>query len=405
MSVIAAGLVASAPAHAAAGNITAIGVTVVNDGTAPWDSLDDSANNGIVRTNDSIKYRLNVSYGTLGDVSFTSTLPEGMEWDDSSLASAVCNGPGGGTLTDNKRTWTCNRSAESISESFDLTAWVYSVANGDVIRPSVTGGAITTQFPEVTVAAKPATEIRKYIGAQTFVSNYEHEGAKGFKFTEYVGLGATTVNGNVRGLEALDDTFTFTLKVPPHSIVQSAVVTRGTGTLSYSQAAPGDDVVFTVSGERSDFKDATQFLNPDFLSFARYDISVWVPYDPTLPAGQVTNVQTQLTGFDPDSVSGASNFDTGFAPGQEPGYTCPASGICWADNLRVSVTHSTARSHSLSEERTSVPFMHHSSRCWVMGMATRKVTRKLSRDSHFLRQPVSTTQGTRTIQPWIHTAV
>lgn len=334
-AVVVSGLGVSASAHAATATLLELKAAVVSDGNLPFDDLDDGPHNGIVRTNDSVKYRFDLKYGELGEVRFVSTLPVGAEWDVSAAAATVCNGVGGGTLTDNNRTLTCNRTAVALQESFDLTAWVYSMKNDSTIEASITDGSVTTALPEVKVAARPATELVTYIGGENFKNNVTHnsvrgDGLLGFEYRHNVSLGATIVGDNVNlaGHEALGDTFTFSLKVPTDAEVTAISKAQGGGTVSFVQNNPGDDVLVTVTGARTDFKDMVKVNGyPDlFRAVAQYSITVWVPYNDTLPVGQATQIQSQVTGFDPDSVSGASNFAGGYAPGQDPSYTCPAGG-------------------------------------------------------------------------------
>ncbi|QIM19110.1 hypothetical protein G7066_12030 [Leucobacter coleopterorum] len=78
-------------------SITQPQLTVVSDGTAVFDANDDpgndsGANNGIVRTNDTVQYRLEFDYdGPTTEPYAISTLPAGMEW---LAAPPQCNGTG-----------------------------------------------------------------------------------------------------------------------------------------------------------------------------------------------------------------------------------------------------------------------------------------------------------------------
>lgn len=313
-----AGLVAPA-ANAAV--ISAMVISVAQDGTAPFSSYDADGHNGIVAVNDSITYTVASSVATAGRVNYTSTLPVGMEWDSTASATSICTL--GGSVSPDKRTVTCERDVAGGAESFSIIARVGAVASGASVAPVFSVDSVSATAPPVEVRGESKMEV--YLYSQGFTQNQSLNDQVGLTFNVSVTQGVTSPTGNLRGLQSLQSPFTYTMAVPPGAVVKSASVQYGTGSIAYSQSAPGADIVFTVTGA------TTNFLNPqstagtptNFLSpRASQSLVIWVPNDPNFPAGQTSRFTAQLKGFDPLGLDGTSNFGAGYAPGQDPGYAC-----------------------------------------------------------------------------------
>ncbi|MCD5348392.1 Ig-like domain-containing protein [Agromyces sp. S2-1-8] len=312
-------------AFAAPGTVSEVTVSVAQDGSEPLvPAYDDGLHNSRVATNDLVRWTVTGNVTLAGEVTYTSTLPVGMEWDSTSTASTVCNVSG--TLSADKRTWTCTRDAAAGVESFEVAAWVGSVANGAVLEPTVTAGAASGTAPGVTVVGETKTELR--VWSDNFNQAVTHNGQDGASFRLVAQPGATVTDGNVRGLQALTSPLTFTISVPPEAVVMSSAMLGGSGSLQVEQAGPGQDVHVTITGATTDFLHATTAASQP----ATYRIIpsvpqffIFIPNDPTLPAGQATRVTTQVKAFDPTGLDGSSNFGDGYASGQDPAYTCPTT--------------------------------------------------------------------------------
>lgn len=314
-------------ASAETGTISNLEVTVLNDGVAPFDGLDADASNKRIRTNDRVTYALSATFGAAGDVTFSSTLPEGMEWDPSALSATVCNGPEASEITDDQRTWTCSRSGSGV-ESFNVSAWIRHLGDGASVAPVFTADARSRTAPTLTVVAEAKTELKIYTDPDTIDYGYVKDGIAGVRMRLDVVVGATVPSGgDFRGYEAPAHDFDFGIRVPDDAVVLDAVprLTIGGGTRAVVQpGGPGSDATVSVSGAHLDYHDfAYDFGAPDYVSLSQTSVYLWMPYS-TIPAGQSTVITGQVFGFDPESLSGASNFGTGAAPGQDPAYTCPS---------------------------------------------------------------------------------
>jgi hypothetical protein len=86
--------------YAAIQNITA---AISFDGVAPFDSdstagNDASANNGVIRTQDTFEYLLSYEALDTNNTTIVLTAPAGVYWLSTATASSVCNGTGGGSI-------------------------------------------------------------------------------------------------------------------------------------------------------------------------------------------------------------------------------------------------------------------------------------------------------------------
>ncbi len=314
------------PAFAAEGEIAGLVMSVSQDGSEPLVSeYDDSLNNGKVAANDMIEWTVGGTVASAGDVTYSAVLPGGMEWDQTSAASSVCNVSG--SISSDRRTLTCVRTATSGAESFQIRAWVANVANGAAVAPTVTAGTAAATAPDVAVVGATKAEMR--IFSQTFNQATTHNGVAGASFYVVAQPGATTASGNLRGLQALQSPLSFSIAVPDGAVVMSSSMPAGqAGSLNVSQSAPGEDVQVTVTGGATSFLNA--FSSPAQPGTYRVlpstpQFVIFIPNEPTLPPGVVTQVTTQFKNFDPTGLDGTSNFGDGFAEGQSPDYACPAS--------------------------------------------------------------------------------
>lgn len=319
-------LVVPTAAQAADATVSGVAISVVNDGTPSWDALDSGPNNGVVRTQDQVQYKISTSYGALGDATFTSTLPAGARWDVSAAASTIWNGPGGGSISADGRTLTGTRTSENAAEDFNLIAWVYGLGNGASLAPSVTFGGVNQTAPAVTIAAEVKTEIRTY--RDNTDNNYTYAGSTGVRWIENTFFGAMpNANGDMRGFEALENPFTYQLEVPPGASAIGYSLGMG-GTVTLTQpGGPGTTVTVTVTGADSSFRTTTlntAATGAGFRAFGRANVILFTPHTPNVPSGAITTMTTQVRAFDPNGVGGGSNFGAGYAPGQAPSDVCPS---------------------------------------------------------------------------------
>ena len=317
----------SAPASGAPQAVSSITVTVAQDGTQPLNpAYDDSLNNDKVATNDRIQWTVQSVVATAGAITYTSTFPAdqaGMQWDPSSIAPTICDVSG--SISPDGRTWTCTRTASTGTESFAIAAWVGAVADGTVVSPTVSSDAVSGTAPGVTVVGASRTELRVYSTDFTQTATFDNQAGASFRLLTYPGI--TAADGNLRGAQSFQTPLTYSISVPPNAQVMSYAMNAGSGgTIQVTQAAPGADVQVTLTGIENSFLKAAQVTTQPTSFYALPSVSsivIFIPNDPTLPVGQATTVTTQVTDFDPAGQDGSSNFGAGFAPGQDPGYSCP----------------------------------------------------------------------------------
>ncbi|TDR27047.1 DUF5979 domain-containing protein, partial [Hydromonas duriensis] len=320
---------AAATAQAA---ISGVSLTILSDGTTPFDAssgagLDTSANNGIVRTLDKITYRINYSSSSTASSKFVFTLPAGASWDSTSSASSVCTGTGGGTISGT--TLTCNRIPVVGTESFTVSAYANTLANGTVLTPTVAvdnGTAVSGS--SVTVSAAPKATTRTYNNG---LAPATVGGVAGYTGTINFGIGISGTTSDIRGAESLATGFTFKISTMPGSYLTSTC----SGATSCSQpGGPGTPITVTVN-QQLNFNSTSSgyaFFSPS-LNVAYYNaFTLFTPIDPNntpantaddnFPLGSITYFHNQVSGFDPNSISGQSNFGTGYANEMDPSYVC-----------------------------------------------------------------------------------
>jgi len=320
-------------AEADPGAVASLDITIASDGTPNFDELDGDANNGKVRINDRVTYSLTAAYTSpLGDVVFTSTLPEGMKWDASASSATVCNGPGQSGITNDSRTWTCSRSPENGNETFSLSAWVRRLGNGDTFAPEFTAGAVTAQAPVVEVVGKTQIDIALSTLPGAVEFGYTHNGVSGIRMRTDAIIGAIApADGDWRGYEAPDpDNLSFVLDVPNQGVVVGVSARQPQldgGTRSYSQpGGAGADATITIENSTADFNNRLLDLGSasNFYSISQTSVYIFVPYS-QLPSGSTTPVFGGIHGFDPNGIGGDSNYGGGWAYHQNPSNLCPAA--------------------------------------------------------------------------------
>ena len=299
--------------------------------TSSTAGCDFSQTNNIVRTNDSVVYSYNYNVnGASEDVTITATAPLGTVWN---VLPAFCNAGSSlnaGNGTTSQSVITCKRGIQSAgtSESLPFTLTVLGstnnatalVASGTVVGPSSTTAAANA--PNVTVTAAPHYNLRK---AYSSYSAFTQSGVPGYRidYRAYMEVYDDSVPAayNPRyGSEALSSPITFTdvvSQISPNALfISCAKISDPTGSnggnggsVACSQAAAGQNISVTVTGADTTLRQyATPPSDGRFLT-GTYQIYVFIPgTDVTNAPGSSLSTINTLTGFDPNSASGQSNF-------------------------------------------------------------------------------------------------
>ncbi|MFC4223095.1 Ig-like domain-containing protein [Lysinibacter cavernae] len=321
---------AAEPAHAAP--VSGVSWNLLSDGSAPFDAtagdgFDTGLNNGIVRAQDTVTWELSTVNIEAGTSRYVLTLPLGMQWTAASAAGTVCTGQGAGSVSANGAVLTCNRTVDSPGVSmFAVSARVGSIANAAQVAPTAAVDGLTVSGPAVTVSATPKTALT--VLRQGTLSNQVYGGQTGIVEGLYAYLGGKLdpANPNFYGFEALANVITFKVKVPAGAVMMAPAVALGQGGVvtATQDGGPGTPIQVTATGA------TTNFLNPitnlgtptDIRALVAFKISFFTPYEGYFERGVTVNRQAQVVDFDPLSLSHASNFGDGVAPGQEAGKTC-----------------------------------------------------------------------------------
>ncbi|MEV7974061.1 tandem-95 repeat protein [Cellulomonas sp. NPDC089187] len=363
--------VSPASAEGEIGSATGLTLKVTADGTAnkdgSWDSsdqpgYDSSPTNGIVRTHDYVTYQWGYSVATAGDVTLVQTLPDGMGWV-TAASTGLC-AEGAGAVSADRRTLSCTRAGQATGAStMSVQAEVLYAAHGQQLSSVLSSAGAPDSAPAtVTASATPKVSLGVRGGSNGY---YERGGVAGYTFWYQIHLyqEVDPIRG-VRGSEALADGFTMTLDpstISPSAILHSCpsgnaqniggyqVYDRINGSnqtaansvpqrgdWSCAQDTPGGPITVTVHNAITDLRSyPTHYSNGSALSSTMALISgnelfTWLPATEYTEA-RALNMQT--SGFDPESVSGQSNFGTGYAKGQEPG----AAPITNVNNVTVTI--------------------------------------------------------------------
>lgn len=316
--------------------VTGLSLTVSKDGAIPFDTddtagNDSSASNGIIRTNDEVEYLVSYNAPATTQIQIILTLPSQFAWDASATASNICTGTGGGVISADKTTLTCNRIPAGGIEQFSVKAWVGSAANGSTFTTSLKIGTTQVSSPSLTISAYPKNEIQSLMqgeGGGAF-SRVTINGELGVKFQWVIAVGSSgATSKGIKGVETITSPVTFTIKVAPGTIVTSCTASSGGGSRTCFQSAPGDDVFVTVNSPNLNYLNATShgYLPSGFKTLFQTSVVLFTPFGTNFPIGASTPMWMQIKDFDPNSVSGVSNFGSGYATDFSPTKVCPISG-------------------------------------------------------------------------------
>ncbi|MFK3677183.1 beta strand repeat-containing protein [Microbacterium sp. NPDC090218] len=345
-------------ANAAAGTVSALSLSIVSDGTTPFDADDAPGNdsgaaNGTIRTGDSLTYQWAYSVSVAGDIVFQQALPAGARWDAASTTDCA-----EGAAAIAGQTLTCTiLNAPAGAGAYNVSAKIVGAANGAVLATNVSTstGGITSSTASVTVSAAPKVAADLYVPLGTTPSYAvgigANSGVPGYRFPYSVELYSLIDPAKgVRGLEALSSPFTFTMSPPagfPSAVPfdcaagnwsqtlqpgaggggTNAVISSGVWACA-QPGGPGTPVTVTVTGANSTLdtypsrgQNGGSLLDATKAFFAVANFSWWVPQS-TLPPGAIYTMTTQLSDLDPTGLSGSSNYADGYAPAQAPGAAC-----------------------------------------------------------------------------------
>ena len=335
---------------------------------------DSSPTNGIVRTLDTVQYRFQYNSLTdLQDPFITSTLPEGMSWasnDATCVGTGTTPAPSGiydsvtGEPGGDRRTLVCQLPSadQAISDEILPVARVGVVPNGTVLSVSFTADdasnePVVSDPVSVTVSAAPFYDLRK-IGRSSSRSTAGEDGTTpgvvdGFAFG--ITVAHPTRSGpvdGVKGMAPLASPITFTDDLSdfspnaqlwtwgdagngcapilgggiaaPISAVGAAPGATTTnsvpdsGTIDCAPSAGGFTVTLTGTDTLgTSFPTVTSAGTPvpvNTLYVATGQVYVWYPTSDILDlidAGGNLRISNTFTDFDPDDVTGQSNYGDG----------------------------------------------------------------------------------------------
>lgn len=351
LAVAGGGLILTAPTAVAA--VDKIELEVGSDGTGPWDALDDGATNGIVRTNDVVSYNwaYTTDSGAASDVTFVQTLtaptPAAVRFQEANLTQ--CTGPAGGSISADGHTFTCQVTLPAnASGSVPITVRVGGTAeNGEKIVTTLTADTKNSGSQETLIAALPQLNLVK--NTFSYFDPTTVDGVPGM-MVKYVA--AITAQNSAKGLELVTEDLHWTddlSQVSPHATLATCHVygyadssyrlpygkigspgnannsVTDSGSISCEQpGGPGTNINLSVTGAdlSGDSLPAMtsngSALPVNIAYLATYRIDVFIPREDFEAAGGRINTVNQYRGFDPNSVSGLSNFGDGYEPGGAP---------------------------------------------------------------------------------------
>ncbi len=318
--------------------ITLSSISVERDGSLGTFDADDAPGhdsgplNGWVRAQDEVAFK--VSYQSSGSSADTISLqlPAGMRFRDSVTASAVCNVSA--ALNVDKTELTCVRAPVANFESFSVVAVAGAIAHGtDVatlgggVRGHTASHGVPVKLPagQLRISAAPQTQV--YALAEQY-ARAQWGGVDGRQFVQLVYFGASLPAGQsvvdafkFKGFEALQMPMQLAIQVMPGAVLRScspALVCSQPG------GAGGDIELSFDSATRTDFLDPVRFSVTGASNWyattanPAVRLEIWTPDPPNFPPGALSSLQTVLTGFQPQGLSGADNL-SGQAAHDTPG--------------------------------------------------------------------------------------
>jgi uncharacterized repeat protein (TIGR01451 family) len=326
-------------------------------GSAPFDAAagpgnDTSPTDHVVRSHDTITYHWGISAngGSSPNTTIRQTLPVGMAW--SNLPS-YCRTTAGSnpvsSISADGRTIVCNVGTQGSSalDYYPQAVLKGGLRNGDTLTTSIEvsssdPGTAPVTSPSVTdtVSAAPRVNLEK---KPFFAQNETRNGVDGVRISYSLSFLVDSAGGKgMRGAETIGQPVTFTDDISgylpdaefigfenvsggngvPYSTspANQTNAVRDSGDWTGTQAGgPGSNVAITVSGadlsgdHLPTVAASGSALPADKQFLASKVISFFVPFS-SLPDNQATPYTNVVSGFDPNSTSGQSNYGAGQEP-------------------------------------------------------------------------------------------
>lgn len=341
-------LAGSFPAVAAPASVQ---LRVASDGTAPFDTLDAGATNGVVRTNDTLTYAWDYSAPSGTSIAFVHTLSTSSLIRFEASNTAQCTGAGGGTISADGHTLTCSVLADPTgSGSVPITVKPSGlVPNGTVINAAMTADGVSGGSTTSTVVGQPQLDLRANLWGATTSASVGGAAGAGFIYSFVISQAA-----GAKGTELVSAPLTFTADLSTLSpnatlvagscgpdnrggagvpygkigIISGATATNSvadSGTITCSLS--GQVLTVTITGANLNGDTSpTSGAQGNTLTPRTYLVSgILTVFVPASDIGNAAiNRTLQYKNFDPTSGTGQSNYGSGYDAGSEPtAATCP----------------------------------------------------------------------------------
>ena len=340
---------------------TSLGIALTQvTGTIPFDAddlpgHDSSGTNTVVRTADNLTYNFSYSVngGDAANTIITMNLPSAMAWTD---LPAICRTTGvTPTSTIIGQTLTCNLGPVPNGSTglFSAVTKVQGVANGTSLtvdaRISADGvTAVTSNQVTASVSAAPAYNLRK-VGATLIGASIGSDGVTKGQVVTY-GIQVLVDSSNYRGQEPLATNFSLTdnlsaispnaklynwepslpgcgpvngasglsnlspygrIGIAAGATSENSVIDSGNFTCSQTGNLVNININNANTGGSSfptKQKNSTTLISASEKYYISGYIAVWIPIT---DIGSGINTTNTLTNFDPNSISGQSNYGSG----------------------------------------------------------------------------------------------
>ena len=277
-------------------------------------------------------------------LTFSQQLPVGFSFAANDVTACDAAGSTSSVLSSDSRTLTCTLSfppGSSVSGGIPITVNVLrAVANGTQLQPTLsiteTGQQpVLHTPPAITVVSAPRIDLVKTQNiAEQGAAVYN--GQSGYILRTTVRMQQTaTISG--KGIAPLQAPFTIHDALSALSLNAVVIGYHGTSSTSCAEtdgdgqflppitcSQTGTDVTLTITGPPSwGWQGYPPYAFDTGVTYiAGFQYYVFVPRSDIPVSDAGVDITDQLSGFDPSSSAGQSNFGTGYEPGGKPGDTC-----------------------------------------------------------------------------------
>jgi fimbrial isopeptide formation D2 family protein/uncharacterized repeat protein (TIGR01451 family) len=133
-------------------------------------------------------------------------------------------------------------------------------------------------------------------------------------------------SGDLKGIETVSTVQTFILEVGPGSVPYNCSICSQPG-------GAGTPITITKTINNSLVRFNGNLVgSPGYIGDSKFrglglsNIQIFTPLDPYHAIGTTSPLVAKATNWDPQSLSGVSNYGSGYATGYDPSITCPTSG-------------------------------------------------------------------------------